>query len=85
MRERTLRRIRGGQIAFVPQDPNASLNPVMRIGEQIAEQLRLHTGMSRADAATRTVEILGDVGIPNLEVRAGQYPHELSGGMKQRG
>lgn len=83
-RERTLRRIRGGQIAFVPQDPNASLNPVMRVGEQIAEQIRLHTGLSRADAAKRAVEILGDVGIPNPEVRAGQYPHELSGGMKQR-
>jgi peptide/nickel transport system ATP-binding protein len=82
--ERELRRIRGGRIGFVPQDPNSSLNPVMRIGEQIAEQLRLHRGMSRADAARRAVEILGDVGIPHPEMRVAQYPHELSGGMKQR-
>ena len=84
MRERELRRIRGARIGFVPQDPNASLNPVMRVGEQIAEGLRLHLGLSRAAAAERAVRILGDVGLPHPEARARQYPHELSGGMKQR-
>ncbi|WOF23016.1 ABC transporter ATP-binding protein [Microbacterium betulae] len=84
VRERELRRIRGGRIGFVPQDPNASLNPVMRVGEQIAEGLRLHVGLSRVDAAERAVRILGDVGLPHPEARARQYPHELSGGMKQR-
>ncbi|NHI16182.1 dipeptide ABC transporter ATP-binding protein [Microbacterium excoecariae] len=82
--ERAMRGIRGRGIGFVPQDPNTSLNPVMRLGEQIAESLRLHLGMNRQDAARRAVEILGDVGIPDPEARARQYPHELSGGMKQR-
>jgi peptide/nickel transport system ATP-binding protein len=82
--ERALRRIRGADIGFVPQDPSNSLNPLLRVGEQIAETLRLHKRMNRADAAAEAVRILDEVGIPDAEARAGQYPHELSGGMKQR-
>lgn len=81
---RAMRRIRGKHIGFVPQDPSHSLNPVMRIGEQIAETLRRHEGMSAAAAAARAIEILGEVGIPDPAVRARQYPHELSGGLRQR-
>jgi len=82
--ERALRGIRGAEIGFVPQDPSNSLNPLLRVGEQIAEILRLHKKTSRADAAAEAVRILDEVGIPNAAARAGQYPHELSGGMKQR-
>ncbi|WEO77864.1 ABC transporter ATP-binding protein [Cryobacterium sp. SO2] len=84
MPERSLRRIRGADIGFVPQDPSNSLNPLMKVGEQIAESLRLHRGLNRADAATAAVRILDEVGIPDAAGRAGQYPHELSGGMRQR-
>jgi peptide/nickel transport system ATP-binding protein len=82
--ERALRRIRGAEIGFVPQDPSNSLNPLLRVGEQIAETLRLHKKLSRADAAAEAVRILDEVGIPNPAARAAQFPHELSGGMKQR-
>ncbi|WP_084075631.1 ABC transporter ATP-binding protein [Demequina sp. NBRC 110052] len=84
LRERALRRLRGDVVGFVPQDPSRSLNPVLRIGEQIAEALRRHTGASRANAASRAIEILDEVGIPDPERRARQYPHELSGGLRQR-
>jgi len=82
--ERALRKIRGAQIGFVPQDPGSSLNPLMRVGEQIAETLRIHRRMPRAAAAARAVEILDEVGIPEPALRASQYPHELSGGLRQR-
>lgn len=82
--ERALRRLRGAQIGFVPQDPGSSLNPLMRVGEQIAETLRIHRRMPRAAAAARAIEILDEVGIPQPALRATQYPHELSGGLRQR-
>ncbi|AIY02285.1 ABC-type dipeptide/oligopeptide/nickel transport system, ATPase component [Arthrobacter sp. PAMC 25486] len=82
--EKTLRNIRGARIGFVPQDPSNSLNPLMKIGEQIAEALRLHGKSSKSAAAARAVEILDEVGIPDAPARAGQYPHQLSGGMRQR-
>ena len=79
-----LRRVRGARIGFVPQDPSHSLNPLLRVGEQIAESLRRHQGLSRPDAAARAVEIIAEVGVPDAARRAGQYPHELSGGLRQR-
>jgi len=82
--ERALRKLRGAQIGFVPQDPGSSLNPLMRVGEQIAETLRIHKRMPRAAAAARAIEILDEVGIPQPALRATQYPHELSGGLRQR-
>lgn len=84
MPERMLRRIRGAEIGFVPQDPSNSLNPLLKVGEQIAETLRLHLKLSKQDAAAEAVRILDQVGIPDAVSRAAQYPHELSGGMKQR-
>lgn len=82
--ERQLRHYRGGKIGFIPQDPSVSLNPVKRIGEQIAETLRLHQRLSRAAAAERAVDLLREVGLDRPEYRVTQYPHELSGGMRQR-
>lgn len=82
--ERALRSIRGAQIGFVPQDPSKSLNPLMRVGEQIAESLRLHKKLHRAAAAAEAIRILQEVGIHDADARSRQYPHELSGGMRQR-
>jgi len=82
--EKFMRGIRGGRIGFVPQDPSNSLNPLMKVGEQIAESLRLHEKMPQAAAAARAVAILDEVGIPDARSRAQQYPHQLSGGMRQR-
>ena len=74
----------GSEIGIVFQDPMTSLNPVMKIGRQIGEGLRLNRGLDAKAAARRAVELLAEVGIPEPERRAGQYPHELSGGMRQR-
>ena len=79
-----LRRIRGRQIAMVFQEPMTSLNPVLSIGQQLTETLRLHLGQSAAAARARAIELLGLVGISDPERRLIQYPHHLSGGMRQR-
>jgi oligopeptide/dipeptide ABC transporter ATP-binding protein len=76
--------VRGAEIAMIFQDPMTSLNPVYTVGWQIAEQLRAHRRMSRSAARTRTVELLAAVGIPHPEQRADDYPHQFSGGMRQR-
>ena len=81
---RELQALRGKQIGYVPQDPNNSLNPVKQIGAGLAEVLQIHRWGDRAAIRRRVVELLDRVGIPEPERRARQYPHELSGGMKQR-
>lgn len=82
--ERALRGIRGRRIGLVPQDPNNSLNPVKRIGDSLGEVLRIHQWGSKPAIEARVLELLERVGIPDPQRRARQYPHELSGGMKQR-
>lgn len=80
----TMRPYWGREMSMVFQNPMVSLNPVMKIGEQIAEPLRIHLGMSRRDARSTAVRLLRDVRIPEPDRRLDQYPHELSGGMRQR-
>lgn len=80
----SLRRLRGNDVAMVFQEPMTSLNPVYTVGEQIAEPIRIHRGLGHREAAADAVRLLADVGIPDPERRARQYPHELSGGMRQR-
>jgi peptide/nickel transport system ATP-binding protein len=79
-----MREFWGREMSMVFQNPMVSLNPVMKVGEQIAESLRLHLGMSRGNARETALRLLGDVRIPEPERRLDQYPHELSGGMRQR-
>ncbi|WP_327248726.1 ABC transporter ATP-binding protein [Streptomyces sp. NBC_01320] len=74
----------GTEVAMVFQDPMTSLNPVKKVGTHLSESVRLHLGLSRAEARDRAVDLLRQVGIPEPSRRAGQYPHELSGGMRQR-
>ncbi|MEJ8476571.1 ABC transporter ATP-binding protein [Roseibium algae] len=82
--DRALREIRGGQIGMVFQDPMSSLNPVLTVGRQLREVLQRHTDLRGAALKARIVELLDIVGIPHPEARLSQYPHEFSGGMRQR-
>jgi len=82
--ERELRQIRGGAMAMVFQDPMSSLNPVYRIGDQIVEQIRAHEQIGKAEAMARAVGLMERVGIPRAADRLRSYPHEFSGGMRQR-
>src|SRR5712671_768510 len=82
--ERAMREVRGNDISMIFQEPMTSLNPVLTIGRQIAEPLRLHQGLSRESVEQRVVEMLGLVGIAEPRRRAREYPHQLSGGMRQR-
>lgn len=84
MSERELRGLRGGAISMIFQEPMTSLNPVYMIGAQIAESARLHMGMNKRQALARALEMLELVGIPEPRARLRNYPHELSGGMRQR-
>ncbi|HEX6490052.1 MAG TPA: ABC transporter ATP-binding protein [Gaiellaceae bacterium] len=79
-----MREVRGEEIAMIFQDPMTSLNPVYKIGWQIEEQLREHTKVSKGEARRRSVELLRQVGIPNAAERIDDYPHQFSGGMRQR-
>jgi oligopeptide transport system ATP-binding protein len=84
MSDSEIRTVRGNQIAIIFQDPMTSLNPVLKIGKQIGEALQLHLGMTEEQARRRSIELLNHVGIPMAEERVDQYPHQLSGGMRQR-
>ena len=84
MSNEEIRHVRGAQISMVFQDPMTSLNPVLTIGRQLSEPLMLHVGMTKKQAEERAAELLGMVGIPRAKDRLGDYPHQYSGGMRQR-
>ena len=84
MSDQEMRQIRGSKISMIFQEASTALDPVMTIGNQIAESLRIHKGMKKKEALQKAVELLRRVDIPNPEQRVKQYPHEFSGGMKQR-
>ena len=82
--EEELQHVRGAEIAMIFQDPMTSLDPVYKIGDQIIEQIRAHENVTKAEARDRTIELLDEVGIPRARERVDSFPHELSGGMRQR-
>ncbi|TWC06471.1 MULTISPECIES: ABC transporter ATP-binding protein [unclassified Pseudomonas] len=82
--EAGMRRLRGRELGMIFQNPSSHLDPLMRIGEQIAEGIRLHQGASRREARAEAIEVLRQVGIPDPKSRVDNYPHEFSGGMRQR-
>ncbi|HZW04419.1 MAG TPA: ABC transporter ATP-binding protein, partial [Anaerolineaceae bacterium] len=84
MSDEEIRHVRGAQISMVFQDPMTSFNPVLTIGDQVAEPLEIHMGMSKKQAYERAAEMLAMVGIPNAKERLNAYPHQFSGGMRQR-
>ena len=84
LEEKEMRKIRGNRISMIFQEPMTSLNPVLNVGDQISETIRLHQGVSRKEAFEKAVEMLDVVKIPSPRKRAGQYPHQMSGGMRQR-
>ena len=82
--EHEMRRVRGAEISLIFQEPATALNPVFTVGDQIAETLRVHSRLSRGDALARAVELLTSVSVPEPEHRIHDYPHQLSGGLRQR-
>lgn len=82
--EREMQKIRGNEISMIFQEPMTSLNPIIRCGKQIAESLRLHRGMKKKEAMEEAIKMMQAVGIANPAVRAYEYPHQMSGGMRQR-